>query len=170
MVHDHPFFTELQERTVALVSEAAGEPVEASYNFLSLYGRLGVCPAHMDSPESKWTLDLCVNQSAPWPIHFSQVCPWPESEMGAPQDADWESQIKRSPSLHFTAHTLQPGQAALFSGSSQWHYRDAISKAPGGQVCDLLFFHFIPRGTAELVRPRNWARLFDIPELGFMSL
>ena len=28
-----------------------------------------------------------------------------------------------------------------------------------------LFFHFIPRGTAELVRPRNWARLFGIPEL-----
>src|SRR4029077_2759138 len=33
VVHDHPFFTELQKRTIDLVSEAAGEPVEASYNF-----------------------------------------------------------------------------------------------------------------------------------------
>jgi hypothetical protein len=32
-----------------------------------------------------------------------------------------------------------------------------------------LFFHFIPRGTAELVKPQNWARLFGIPELGGLS-
>ena len=53
VVHDHPFFTELQQRTVPLVSEAVGEPVETSYNFLSLYGSQGVCPPHMDSPEGK---------------------------------------------------------------------------------------------------------------------
>jgi hypothetical protein len=67
VVHDHPYFTELQQHIVPLVSAAVGEPVEAAYNFLSLYGGLGVCPPHMDSPEAKWTLDLCLNQSAPWP-------------------------------------------------------------------------------------------------------
>jgi hypothetical protein len=29
----------------------------------------------------------------------------------------------------------------------------------------MLFLHFIPRGAAEIVRPENWARLFDMPEL-----
>lgn len=35
----------------------------------------------------------------------------------------------------------------------------------GRRHCDLLFFHFIPLGTRELVDPDNWARLFAIPEL-----
>ena len=78
VVHDHPFFTELQKRTIDLVSEAAGEPVEASYNFVSLYKKVGVCAVHMDAPKAKWTLDLCIEQSAPWPIHLSQVVAWPE--------------------------------------------------------------------------------------------
>jgi hypothetical protein len=71
VVHDHPFFTELQKKAIDLVSEAAGEPVEASYNFVSLYKQVGVCPVHMDAPQAKWTLDLCIEQSAPWPIHLS---------------------------------------------------------------------------------------------------
>ena len=165
VVHNHPFFSELQKRIVPVVSEAVGEHLEPAYNFLSLYGARGVCPPHMDSPEAKWTLDLCVNQSAPWPIYLSQVCPWPEPEAEAWRNEDWEDQVKRSPSLHFAPYTLQPGQALAFSGSSQWHYREAIPDAGGRQFCDLLFFHFIPSGTAELVRPRNWARLFAIPEL-----
>ena len=165
VVHGHPFFTELQQRTVPLVSEAVGEAVEMSYNFLSLYAAQGVCPPHMDSPKAKWTLDLCVNQSVPWPIHFSQVCPWPDAEAETWPDEGWENSIKHSQSLHFTPYTLQPGQAVVFSGSSQWHYREAIPAAGVRHFCDLLFFHFIPSGTAELVRPNTWARLFGIAEL-----
>ena len=29
----------------------------------------------------------------------------------------------------------------------------------------ILFFHFIPKGTAELCQPENWTRLFGVPEL-----
>ncbi len=58
VVHDHPFFTELQHRLVPLVSGAVGEPVQVSYNFLGLYTQRGVCAPHLDSPEAKWTLDL----------------------------------------------------------------------------------------------------------------
>jgi hypothetical protein len=165
VVHDQPFFTELQQRTIARVSDAVGEPVEASYNFLSLYSNLGRCPAHMDSPEAKWTLDLCLNQSVPWPIWFSPVQPWPESDGTPWAQPDWEQQVRLS--LPFTPHTLQPGEAVMFSGSSQWHYRDPIPATSNGarQFCDLLFFHYIPQGTSELVRPKNWARLFGIPEL-----
>jgi hypothetical protein len=168
VVHDHPLFNELQQRTLALVADAAGEPVEASYNFLSLYSDLGRCPLHMDAPEAKWTLDLCISQSTPWPIYFSDVQSWPESDGQPWAEENWEERIKHSPSMRFTPCTLQPGEAVLFSGSSQWHYRDSIPREPretARQFCDLLFFHYIPRGTAELVRPKNWANLFHIPEL-----
>jgi hypothetical protein len=53
----------------------------------------------------------------------------------------------------------------VFSGSSQWHYRDAIPDAPGRKFSELLFFQFVPKGSAELLRPENWARLFGVPEL-----
>ena len=169
IVHDHPYFTELQRQLTALMSDAVNEPVEPCYNFLSLYTAAGVCPVHMDSPEAKWTLDICLNQSEPWPLWISDVQPWPEAtpDVALPwwHGDDWEQSIKQSPTANFTAHTMQPGQGIVFSGSSQWHYRDAMPAGSVASHCDLLFFHFVPAGTAELVRPANWARWFDIPEL-----
>jgi hypothetical protein len=165
VVHDHPFFTALQQQVAPLVSEAAGEPVEPMYNFLSLYTTHGVCPMHMDSPEAKWTLDLCIDQSGPWPISLSQVCPWPESIAHSRFDDGWDRRVRNSASVDFTSYALSPGQAIVFSGSSQWHYRDAIPPAEPRAFCDLLFFHFVPRGTTELVKPANWARIFGIAEL-----
>jgi hypothetical protein len=164
VVHDHPLFTELQDRTAALVRNAVGEPVEPSYNFLSLYGSRGVCAPHMDAPKAKWTFDFCINQSAPWPIYFSQVCPWPEPG-SARWTGDWEAGIRNDPSLRFAPYSLKPGQAVIFSGSSQWHYRDPIPPQDGRAFCELLFFHYIPKGASDLVRPTTWARVFGIPEL-----
>ena len=152
IIHDHPAFTALHAEVVPLVSELAGEPVEPTFNFLALYTAKGVCDLHLDTPRAKWTLDLCLRQKAPWPIHFSAVQPWPAA-----------GDDPRPASLPFTAYNLEPGQAVLFSGSSQWHYRDPMPR--GGTFCDLLFFHFCPAGMSEWVRPQNWARLFGIPEL-----
>ena len=163
VVHDHPFFTELQTKTIDLVSEAAGEPVEASYNFVSLYKKVGVCSVHMDAPQAKWTLDLCIEQSAPWPIHVSQVVPWPE-RLTLPED-DWQGAIKESPDYEFTSYNLEPGEALVFSGSSQWHYRDPMPLDGKQHFCSLVFFHFVPKGMLETLRPKNWALLFGIPEL-----
>lgn len=165
VVHDHPYFTALHQRLVPLVSDVVSEAVEPAYNFLSLYGHRGVCPLHMDSPEAKWTLDVCIDESGRWPIHFSQVCSWPDSAPESPPAPDWQERIKRSPSLRFTECRLEPAQAVVFSGSSQWHYRDPIPQASGRTFAELLFFHFVPAGSAELVRPANWPRLFGIPEL-----
>ncbi len=174
VVHNHPLITELQTTLIALVSEAVGEPVESNYNFLSLYSGMGVCPVHMDSPEAKWTLDLCLNQSEPWPIYFSRVQRWPEVDSDAAllanDENDWEEAIKQSASLEFSSHTMSPGQALLFSGSSQWHYRNAMPTGRSNSFCDLLFFHFIPRGTGSLLLSENWARIFDIPELNEVAL
>lgn len=164
VVHDHPYFTELQRSIVGLVSEAAGEAVEPRYNFLSLYTKVGVCGVHLDAPFSKWTLDLCIDQSTDWPIHFSNVAPWPEENRA--YGADWQDRIKRDPTLRFTSFGLQPGSALLFAGSSQWHYRDPLPRGPGrGHFSNLLFFHFIPSGMGELVEPRNWPSRFGLPAL-----
>ncbi|HET6145787.1 MAG TPA: hypothetical protein VFE02_19945 [Candidatus Acidoferrales bacterium] len=169
IVHDRPYFSELQKLTVPWVSEIVGEQVEVSYNFLSLYTSKGVCAVHMDSPEAKWTLDLCIDQGAGWPIYFSDVQPWPDSVAETWKSDAWENNIRQERSLQFTPYTLQPGQAVIFSGSSQWHYRDPMPEANGKQFCTLLFLHFIPKGTRELVRSKNWQILFGIPELGELS-
>ena len=167
VVHDHEVFNRLQQCAVPLVSQAVGEPVEASYNFLSLYASQGVCPVHMDAPDAKWTLDLCIDQSVPWPIHFSAVQPWPEGSDQKWADPKWDEHLKQS--QRFTTHQLREGEAIVFSGSSQWHYRDAMPARGPRDRCTLLFMHFIPVGTAELVRPANWARLFSIPELAALA-
>ena len=146
-----------------------GEPVEASYNFLSLYTSRGECAVHMDAPEAKYTLDLCVDQGAPWPIYFSKVQPWPEPLTEVWRNVEWENNIKRSSVQEFIPYSLEPGQAVIFSGSSQWHYRNPIPVTGEKRFCTLLFFHFIPKGTAELIKPGNWARLFGIPELKVLS-
>ena len=167
IVHNHPFITELQESIVDLASEAAGEAVERSYNVISRYTELGVCPVHMDGPDAKWTLDLCIGQSEPWPIHLSQVVPWPE-EFEYDGD-DWEELIKRDPEHRFDSYSLEPGSAIFFSGSSQWHYRDPHPGDDEDQFCDLVFFHFVPEGMPETVKPTTWARQFDIRELDLVD-
>ncbi len=162
VVHNHPYLTELQRDATSRVSDLCGEEVEPRYNFLSMYTQLGRCPMHMDAPLAKYTLDICIAQSEPWDIHFSQVVPWPEQ--GVDPD-DWVDQVRSDPDLRFESFALEPGEAILFSGSSQWHYRDPIPGAGGRSFCDLLFFHYIPKGTAELIEPTNWPTLLGRSEL-----
>jgi hypothetical protein len=166
-IQDHPFIKKLHQNLVELVSEGVGEPVEPCYNFLSLYRAGGACQVHMDAPEAKWTLDVCIEQSEPWPIHFSQVVSWPENYVQP--KGDWEQQIISSPDLQFTTHTMEPGNGLLFSGSSQWHHRKEQPLGGSAPFCNLIFFHFIPAGMGELVQPQHWARLFNIPELAVLK-
>ncbi len=167
VVKDNPAFTKLQRELAATVSDLVGEEVEPRYNFLSLYTRMGICEPHLDAPSAKWTLDVCINQSVPWPIYFSQVVPWPEDRIDL--DENWQRDIKRSPQLKFYSKVLTPGSGILFSGSSQWHYRDPLPRRTANDFCDLLFFHYIPKGTSEIVTPGNWASLFGIPEIASIT-
>lgn len=163
VVHDHPVFLKMQAEMTNMVSEMVGEPVEPCYNFLSLYTRMGICEPHLDSPEAKWTLDICIDQSELWPIHFSQIIPWPEQHQDLGNN--WQQAIKNDTKLHFETKILEPGNGLLFAGSSQWHYRDALPQTSQRGFCNLLFFHYIPKGTKDIIKPKNWARIFGIPEL-----
>ena len=159
IVHDHPYFLELQAELVPLVSRAAGRELATGYNFLSLYGGAGRCDPHMDEPISMYTLDFCIDQDVDWPIYFSPVVPWPEGAQFAGFDPD---SLRSDPAIPFSAYRIAPGEALLFAGSSQWHYRDAI---PAGGFSNLLFFHYYPAGCEGLVDPGRWAAHFAIPEL-----
>lgn len=159
--HDHPVCNELQVELTARVSELVGERVEPSYNFLSMYNNLGVCELHMDAPNAKWTLDCCIEQSAPWPIFLGPVQAWP----AYPEDfgPGWQERVKAQ--ADFRQTTLEPGDALTFGGSSQWHYRDRIPRPQSENFCHLVFFHFIPAGTAGFVEPENWADYFGVPAI-----
>jgi hypothetical protein len=117
----------------------------------------------MDAPTAKWTLDVCIEQSDIWPIHFSQIVPWPEDF--AYKGEDWKAHVKRSPDLKFTPYCLRPNEAVLFSGSSQWHYRDSLKSVASAGFCNLLFLHYLPEGMREIVKPKNWPSIFGLPEL-----
>lgn len=159
VVWDHPYFLELQDTLTSRVSDLAGRQLEPGYNFLSLYGGEGKCDPHMDEPYSMYTLDYCIEQNCDWPIWFSRTVDWPTLETAR----EWDSgRLKDDASLAFTPKVLKPNNAVFFSGSSQWHYRDAI---PAGGFCSLLFFHYYPAGCEALVVPQKWSAHFGIPEL-----
>jgi hypothetical protein len=163
VVHDAPLCGRLHERMTERIGFEVGEAVEPTYTFVSLYNNLGVCQVHMDAPIAKWTVDYCIAQTAVWPIHFSQVCPWPEDF--AHPGPDWEGAIKRDPANRFTAFAMQPRDAVVFAGSSQWHYRERIPRPQRENFCHLVFSHFTPRGAYALTRPSRWPALFGLPDL-----
>ena len=163
VVWDNSYLNELQIKLTNYVSEVVQEPVEPSYNFLSLYNNLGVCGVHMDAPYAKWTLDVCINQSEKWPIYFSRIQDWPEKYKTV--EDNWQNQIKSDVTNDFSKYELKENEAVVFSGSSQWHYRDRILKSQKNNYCHLAFFHYIPEGSSDIVDPSRWAGLFKTPEL-----
>jgi hypothetical protein len=160
LLRRHPLFTRLQASLADRVSELVGERVSPCYNFLSLYRGCGRCEPHLDSPDAKWTLDICIEQSVEWPIFFSQVIDWPS---GKAEGVTIE-ELRADPALKFESVVLTPNRAAIFSGSAQWHFREPIA-GKRTDYCHLLFFHYVPEGAGPLVDPKQWAAHFGIPEL-----
>ena len=76
---------------------------------------------------------------------------------------EWEEEIRDATT--FAPYTMSPGEAIIFGGSSQWHYRDPMPQATRDDFCTLLFFHFVPAGMTQLSRPENWADIVGVPEL-----
>jgi len=71
----------------------------------------------------------------------------------------------QDPAIEFTSYCHQPGDGLLFSGSSQWHYRNRIPVRAKQNYSHLLFFHYFPKGMLELTQPERWPAIFDLPEL-----
>jgi hypothetical protein len=157
----HPLFNALQDGLIDRVSDMAGERVVPAYNFLSLYRGMGRCDPHLDDPSAKWTLDICIEQSVEWPIWFSQVIDWPER---APAGGYSIDTLRRDAALTFEPAVLTPNNAVLFSGTSQWHYREPLTGSTD-HFCHLLFLHYVPEHAGELPYPAKWAAHFDMPEL-----
>ncbi|MCL4672320.1 MAG: hypothetical protein KJZ64_05170 [Sphingomonadaceae bacterium] len=163
VLHNLPAIDPLHHELAARVEELSGEPVTPAYSFVSLYGCQGSLPPHLDEPVSKWTIDICLDQNVEWPIHFSKVIDWPtapEMQASGPPEPG-------APDLGFRSVTLLPGDAVLFSGSAQWHYRDPMPNRRTG-FCNLLFLHYYPQGTEALVYPERWAGHFGLPELAVL--
>ncbi len=96
-LHNPPVLRWLHDTLVPQASKIFGEKVKPSYVFLSLYGDKGVCPRHVDRPQCKYTIDLCIAQREPWDIFVE----------GKP-------------------YTLREGEALCFSGTDQEHWREPI--------------------------------------------
>jgi hypothetical protein len=157
VVHDHPFFVQMQRRFTERVSELAGEEVVPTYNFLSLYSARGVCELHLDDPTAKWTLDICIDQSSEWPIHIGPVIDWPTEPPAF--NSDWRGRILTE--HQFTPYRLKVGEGLLFSGSGQYHYRDPMSD---GGYSHLVFFHYCTKAAAVMARPSEWAGQLGITD------
>lgn len=118
--HNLPMLVQLHHdpRFVAKVSQLVKEALRPSYVFLSMYGKDGVCPCHTDRPQCYMTVDYMVDtdaEKAPWPIY-----------------------------IEGKAYVLKPGEAVLYSGTGQEHYRKPMGEVSDASFANLAFFHFVP--------------------------
>lgn len=143
------------------VGQQVGEPVSPRFTQLTTYqGKLDL-PLHLDSPDSKWVLGICLDHNFDWPIAVSKVVDWPDS---ASRGHGFDAAIKADPSLEFREFLLEPNEAVLFSASGQWHYRNRIAANPSGYY-HMLHLQYVPEGCNVLVEPGRWAQHFGIEEL-----
>lgn len=122
--HNLPLLKKLHAELAGKASEVFGEKVKPSYVFLSMYGDQGICPGHIDRPQCKYTIDLCVSQGKPWEIFVGDDV---NDKQGKP-------------------YVLNEGDALCYSGTDQWHYRNRIES---GNWINLAFFHFVPENFSE---------------------
>ena len=115
--HNAPLMVSLHHDAafLKLVSDICGQKLKPTYNFLSMYGPEGVCPLHTDRPQCQFTVDLCVDQDSTWPIYVDDK-----------------------------PYLLEPGQALIYSGTGQPHYRKPMAEDSKAKFCNLVFFHFAP--------------------------
>jgi hypothetical protein len=121
-IHNPPTVAALHAGLAGVVSSICGEPVIASYCYLSCYHAGAVLERHRDRPQCAYNLSLVLDmhgpegEPPPWPIYVEID--------GQPQ-----------------AVLLETGDGVAYSGTEIWHWRDAL---PAGQRAVVCFFHFVP--------------------------
>ena len=137
-----PKFTLFQNKFVApSLVDLFDWPLKPTYNFLSCYlpGE-GECPMHVDRSQCFLTIDVCLNQSKPWPLYVNSSKDF--SNHYFKKDIQEHERIKQA-SEEFI---MEPGDALCYSGTNHAHWRKRID---GDNFCDLVFFHFVPESLMQ---------------------
>lgn len=122
-IHNPPTVAALHAGLAGVLSSICGEPVIASYCYLSCYEQGAVLERHKDRPQCAYNLSLVLDMQGP----DGEPPPWPiyvEID-GQPKEV-----------------LLQTGDGVAYSGTEIWHWRHAL---PAGQRAVVCFFHFVPR-------------------------
>ncbi len=122
-IHNQPTIAALHNGLAGVVSSLCGEPVIASYSYLSYYAAGSVLARHKDRPQCAYNLSLVLDMTGPQ----GEPDPWPIYV---------EIDGRPEPVL------LQVGDGVAYSGTELWHWREAL---PAGQRAIVCFFHFVPR-------------------------
>jgi hypothetical protein len=138
--NDDPKFTLFQNKFVApTLVDLLDWPLKPSYNFLSCYlpGQ-GECPVHVDRSQCFVTIDVCLNQSRPWPLYVNSSRNFSNNGGNSffKNDIEERERIKQA-SEEFI---MEPGDALCYSGTNHAHWRKRIDE---DNFCDLIFFHFV---------------------------
>lgn len=143
--HNTPYLANIHRQLTDYASQAFGEPVKPSYVFLSMYDNGGICPLHVDRPQCRYTIDYLIDQeqTEPWPIRIAETMSDQQRqtiEESREYYPDTEEAIAaRIEAEQWNDALLSPNDAALYSGTHQWHYRPERLKG----TASLVFFHFV---------------------------
>jgi hypothetical protein len=122
-IHNPPTVAALHAGLAEVLSGICGEPVIASYCYLSCYEAGAVLERHKDRPQCAYNLSLVLDMQGP----DGEPPPWPVY-------VEIDGQPK--------AVLLETGDGVAYSGTELWHWRDAL---PAGQRAVVCFFHFVPQ-------------------------
>ncbi len=125
-IHNEPTIAALHAGLAGIVNSIGPEPVLPSYSFLSCYEEGAVLDRHLDRPQCRYNICFVLDmqftgadgtgEPEPWPIYLELD--------GRPVEA-----------------LMQVGDGVFFSGSTIWHWRDAL---PPGRRVVVCFSHYVP--------------------------
>ncbi len=143
MLQNDPFFVKIHNLLMnPLAQTFFPVPVMPSHSFVLMYdGGKGNFNIHVDQSYCEWSLDVCVSQSHVWPIYINSKFVMP-GEPGTVNFETYEQEEIEKLHREGTPYELSPGDALLFCGSTQPHWR---KKNADGAFCDMVLFQFITK-------------------------
>lgn len=122
-VNNMPLMRLIHQSTEKLVNSLVPEKVKTSYSFCAAYEPGSNLPAHTDRPQCVYNISLMLG-SAPFRASLS----------------GWPLFIKRGEKVGTVP--LEVGDAVLYSGTRDLHWRDIMPRGLGLVLG--VFFHFVP--------------------------
>lgn len=116
-----------QRQLTPLVAEIVAEPIKPSYAWVFRYKPGAMLKRHVDRPQCKWNISLCVDTE-----------PETSSDQAWPFFVEVNGQAKKV--------MLGMGDAVLYSGTDVPHWRGPLSE---GHHVTLCFFHYVAAEFSE---------------------